>query len=288
MKLKIRSLVLAAAAISSRALAIGALATLLGAFAAAAQPDSAVSYRLDQILAGDQRSEKNRARDQYRHPKETLTFFGVRPDMTIVEIFPGDGWYTEILAPLVHGSGKYYAAHYDPASPSKNAQDTLKRFREKLASRPDLYGEINVTALSASKTQIAPPGAADLVVTFRNIHNWMGGDYAPAAFKAMYDALKPGGVLGVEEHRGRSDQPQDPQAKSGYVREDFAIAMIESVGFKLVARSEINANPRDTKDYELGVWTLPPVYRLGDKDREKYAVIGESDRFTLKFMKPTK
>jgi len=251
----------------------------------ASRAESAAAARLDQILAGDQRSAANRARDRYRHPKETLLFFGARPDMTVVEIFPGDGWYTEILAPFVHGSGRYYAAHYDPDSTSPYQQNALKRFRDKLAARPDLYGEVQVTALSATRTVIAPPGSADLIVTFRNIHNWMGGGYAPAAFKAMYDALKPGGILGVVEHRGRADQPQDPQAKSGYVREDYAIALIESAGFKLVAHTEINANPNDTKDYPLGVWTLPPSYRAGDKDRDRYTAIGESDRFTLKFVK---
>jgi len=266
-----------------------ASSALLGACASTATADpatAAAAARLEQVLTGDQRSAANRARDPYRHPRETLTFFGARPDMTIVEIFPGDGWYTEILAPYVHGTGKLYAAHYDPDSTNTYGQNALQGFREKLAARPDLYGEVSVTALSAGKTSIAPPGSADLVVTFRNIHNWMAGDYAPVAFKAMYDALKPGGVLGVEEHRARTDQPQDPKAKSGYVREDYAIALIESVGFKLVGRSEVNANPRDSKDYELGVWTLPPNYRAGDKDREKYAAIGESDRFTLKFVKP--
>src|SRR5258705_1136821 len=247
---------------------------------------AADAARLDQVLAGDQRSEENRARDTYRHPRETLAFFGVQPNMTIVEIFPGDGWYTEVLAPLVRGTGKLYAAHYDPDSTSTYSQNSLKRYREKLASRPDVYDQVTLTILSPEKHEIAPPGSADLVVTFRNMHNWMNAGYAPAAFKAMYDALKPGGVLGIEEHRGRTDQPQDPEAKSGYVREDYAIALIESVGFKLVARSEINANPKDTKDYENGVWTLPPNFREGDKDRAKYAAIGESDRFTLKFVKP--
>jgi predicted methyltransferase len=283
MRVTVRVLSLIAIVVAS-----SASAGLLGACATQPETDTnaAAAARLDQVLAGDQRSEKNRARDPYRHPRETLTFFGVRPDMTIVEIFPGDGWYTEILAPYVHGSGKFYAAHYDPDNATAYVQETLKRFRDKLASRPDRYDQVNVTALSGTKTDIAPPGSADLVVTFRNLHNWMGADYAPTALKAMYDALKPGGMLGIEEHRGRTDQPQDPKAKSGYVREDYAIALIESVGFKLVARSEINANPKDTKDYELGVWTLPPVYRQGDKDREKYAAIGESDRFTLKFVKP--
>ncbi|HZF15550.1 MAG TPA: hypothetical protein VE046_06375 [Steroidobacteraceae bacterium] len=260
------------------------------AIAGAATPQPATTgvdlARLDAILAGDQRSDANKARDVYRHPKETLAFFGARPDMTIVEIFPGDGWYTEILGPYVHGKGKLYAAHYPGDSDSQYAQAGLKRFRDKLAARPDLYGEITVTALAPNHLELAPPGSADLVVTFRNLHNWMGNGYALEAFQAMFKALKPGGTLGVEEHRGRADQPQDPKAQSGYVREDFAIALIESAGFKRVARSEINANPKDTKDYQNGVWTLPPVYRDGDKNREKYAAIGESDRFTLKFIKP--
>jgi predicted methyltransferase len=260
---------------------------LIGAAASAHDPQaSRAAAKLEQVLAGTQRSDQNRARDVYRHPKETLAFFGARPDMTIVEIFPGDGWYTEILAPFVRGSGKLYAAHYESDTGNNYARNSLKRYQEKLAARPDIYGEVALTALSPQKQEVAPKGSADLVVTFRNLHNWMGAGYAREAFQGMYDALKPGGVLGVEEHRGRADQPQDPKAESGYVREDFAIALIESVGFKLSARSEINANPKDTKDYPGGVWTLPPNYREGGKDREKYAAIGESDRFTLKFIKP--
>ena len=143
-----------------------------------------------------------------------------------------------------------------------------------------------VVSFPATGGDVVPPGTLDMVVTFRNIHNWMAGGWAPQAFASMYKALKPGGILGVVEHRGNSELPQDPKAKSGYVREDEAIRLIESQGFALVAKSEINANPRDTKDYPQGVWTLPPVYRLGDKDRETYAAIGESDRFTLKFVKP--
>jgi predicted methyltransferase len=286
--MKITVPILSAAALTVIACSVFCLTACTPMAKPAQKPDAAAALQLDRILAGNQRSAANRARDVYRHPKETLEFFGARPGMTIVEIYPGAGWYTEILAPLVHGSGKLYAAHYDPDSPGKGAQESLQHYRDMLAARPDLYGEVQVTALSATKTAIAPPGSADLVVTFRNIHNWMRGGYAPVAFKAMYDALKPGGILGVEEHRGRADQPQDRQAKSGYVREDFAIAMIERVGFELVARSEINANPKDTKDYVRGVWTLPPTYADGDQDRAKFTAIGESDRFTLKFIKPAK
>jgi predicted methyltransferase len=238
------------------------------------------------VLAGDHRSPENKARDPHRHPKETLLFFGIRPEMTVVEVWPGaNGWYTEILAPLVRDRGKYYAAHWAPNPESKNITDGLQRFRNKLASRADLYGKAEMTTMAPGGPDIAPPGSVDMVLTFRNMHNWMSRDWAPEAFAKMHRALKAGGVLGIVEHRGRGGE-QDPKAQSGYVNEDYAIRMIESAGFRLVAKSEINANPKDTKDYDQGVWTLPPTYRLGDQDRAKYAAIGESDRFTLKFVKP--
>jgi predicted methyltransferase len=241
---------------------------------------------LDKVLAGEHRSPEDRARDVHRHPKETLLFFGIRPEMHVVEIWPAQGWYTEVIAPLLNERGKYYAAQLPPNPESKYITDILDNYRAKVSARPDLYRSVEITAFGATSADIAPPGSVDMVVSFRNIHNWMGRGWAPQAFDAMYKALKPGGVLGVVEHRGDASKPQDPQARSGYVNEDYAIRMIEEAGFKLVAKSEINANPRDTKDYEQGVWTLPPNYRLGDKDREKYAAIGESDRFTLKFEKP--
>jgi predicted methyltransferase len=151
-----------------------------------------------------------------------------------------------------------------------------------------VYDKVEVVSFLADGADAVPPGTVDMVVTFRNIHNWMARDQAAQAFASMYRALKPGGVLGVVEHRGNPAVPQDPKAKSGYVNEDYAIRLIEEQGFRLVAKSEVNDNPKDTKDYEQGVWTLPPTYRLGDKDREKYAAIGESDRFTLRFVKPTR
>ncbi len=249
---------------------------------------SSTAADLDRILAGDQRSDANRARDVYRHPKETLLFFGIRPEQTVLEVWPGGGWYTEIIAPLVAKKGKFYAAQVVPNPESKGTTAALKAYADKLAARPDLYGKVTVTAMGPGSTaDIAPPDSVDLIVTFRNIHNWLGRDYAPAAFAAMYKALKPGGALGVVEHRANPAVPQDPKAKSGYVNEDYAIRMIEAAGFRLVAKSEVNANPKDTKDYEKGVWTLPPTYALGDADRAKYAAIGESDRFTLKFIKPS-
>ncbi len=253
---------------------------------ATASEAASTAAELDRILLSEHRSEQNRARDVYRHPKETLLFFGIRPQMKVVEVWPEPGWYTEVIAPLLVMGGRYYAAEPapDPASPYVSAQ--LKAYQEKISARPDLYGSVVFTTFGPDSNEIAPPGSADLVVTFRNIHNWMAEGWAPQAFASMYRALKPGGMLGVVEHRGKPGVPQDPEAKSGYVDEDYAIALIQGAGFKLVAKSEINANPKDTKDYEQGVWTLPPVYRLGKKDREKYAQIGESDRFTLKFVKP--
>lgn len=243
---------------------------------------------LDRILAGDQRSAEHRARDVYRHPKETLLFFGIRPGMRIVEVWPDAGWYTEIIAPLVQAHGKYFAA-LEPADPQSSfIMRSEQAFRDKLASRPDLYGGAELTTLGPATRDIVPAATVDMVLTFRNLHDWMSGGWAPQAFAAIYHALKPGGILGVTDHRGNPALPQDPRARSGYVTEDYAIRLIESAGFRLVAKSEINANPKDTKDYPQGVWTLPPTYRLGATDRDKYAAIGESDRFTLKFVKPAR
>jgi len=265
---------------------IAATAAYIAGCATGVGTRQSTSTALDRILAGDHRSPANKARDVYRHPKETLLFFGIRPNMHVVEVWPGQGWYTEVIAPLVRDNGRYYAATMAPDLTSQYVSTQLKDYRAKLASRSDLYGKVQVTALGPEGHDIAPPGSVDLVVTFRNIHNWMAQDWAPQAFAAMFKALKPGGTLGVVEHRGNPQTPQDPQAKSGYVNEDYAIQLIESQGFKLVAKSQINANARDTKDYQQGVWTLPPTYRLGAQDKEKYAAIGESDRFTLKFIKP--
>jgi len=249
-------------------------------------PDHAAA--LTAILATDTRSQENRARDGYRHPKETLLFFGLRPEMSVLEVWPEPGWYTEVIAPLVRDKGKYYAAVIaaDPESPYITQR--LEKYRQALAAHPELYDRVAVVTFPADGGDAVPPASVDMVVTFRNIHNWMGRDTAAQAFATMYRALKPGGVLGVVEHRGNPAVAQDPKAKSGYVNEDYAIRLIEAQGFRLVAKSQVNANPKDTKDYEQGVWTLPPTYRLGEKDRDKYAAIGESDRFTLRFVKPLK
>ena len=210
--------------------------------------------------------------------------------MTVIEISPGGGgWYTEIIAPYVRGTGVYYAANYDPLSDQEYYRKNSRRFVDKLAARLDLYDHAIVTVFAPPvKTDIAPPETADMVLMFRNIHNWMemGDGAAPSAFAAAYSALRPGGILGLVQHRGDPARPQDPSAESGYVREDYVITLAESAGFELLDRSEINANPKDTRDHPDGVWTLPPNLEQGDTDREKYLAIGESDRMTLKFRKP--
>ena len=268
-----------------------ALATA-GVLLAAACADATRSSRettaeaLTAVLAGDQRTPEERARDDYRHPKETLLFLGLRPELSVLEVWPEPGYYTAIIAPLVRARGKYYAGVIAVDPGSKHSMQRNEDYRQRLAARGDLYDRVNLVTFPADGGDVVPHGTLDMVVTFRNIHNWMARDTASQAFATMFRALKPGGVLGVVEHRGNPAVAQDPQAKSGYVNEEYAIRLIEAQGFRLVAKSELNANPRDTKDYEHGVWTLPPTYRLGTQDHDKYAAIGESDRFTLRFVKP--
>ena len=243
------------------------------------------------VLNSELRSEKNKQRDQYRHPQETLSFFGIKPGMSVVEIAPGGGWYTEILSPLVGAEGTLYAAHYDPSSNVEYYRNSREKFSNKIASHADKYANVEITIFQPPELfDIAPNGSVDAVLTFRNVHNWLrGGREATVdSFKAMYEVLKPGGVLGVVEHRLPKDMKQDEKASSGYMHQDFVISVAQEAGFKLVATSEINANPDDTADHPKGVWTLPPGLRLGDEDKEKYLSIGESDRMTLRFVKPTK
>jgi predicted methyltransferase len=250
--------------------------------------DSATLAALERILAGAHRPEASRARDAYRHPRETLQFFGVREDQTVMEIWAGPGgWYTELLAPLLRDRGRYIAANWDPNSELRLVQDGVQSFKAKLDANPELYAKVTVTALQyPGAMEPVPAESVDVIVTFRNLHNWMARDAAPAMLKAMYTALKPGGVLGLVDHRADPGRPVDPRARTGYVNEAYAIELVKAAGFEFVAAAEINANPKDTRDYEQGVWTLPPTWRLGDKDRASYAAIGESDRFTLKFVKP--
>lgn len=240
---------------------------------------------LAQWLAAPHRSARNVARDRYRHPVETLVFFGVRADSTVVEILPGSGgYYMEILAPYLRQRGRYIAANRDELAAPQYLADHQKLI-ERLKAEPALYDQVLVTPFNADRHEIAPPGSADFVLTFRNLHNWMERGEVEGALRAFHKALKPGGVLGVVDHRGRTDLSQEAQMKTGYVRQDVAIAIIEKAGFKLAGASQVNDNPKDTKDHPEGVWTLPPTYRLKDQDRARYEAIGESDRFTLKFVK---
>lgn len=251
----------------------------IASFAAVAQQSE--PNALDKILSSAHRSEANRARDAHRHPKETLTFFGVKPDSTVLEISPGGGWYTEILAPYARQTGRYFGVVFGPRG--------LKAMQDKFAANPALFDKAKLLTLTApTALDIRPEGGADFVLTFRNVHNWLDDDNVDTYFKAYFDALKPGGVLGVVEHRAKAGTKMKQMIESGYVTEDFVIKHALMAGFKLDAKSEINANAKDTKDYKKGVWTLPPVLAEGETDKAKYVAIGESDRMTLRFVKPAK
>lgn len=263
--------------------ALAALGLALAATPSLGARDTA----LQAIIAGPDRSPGFVKRDVLRHPQEELEFFGLRPDMTVVEISPGGGYWTEILAPYLKANGTYFVSVAPPNDPEapKPGKD---RFRQKLAANAATYGKVKFSELGPEHYAVAPDGSADLIVTFRNLHNWMNGGYAPAALAGFYRALKPGGILGIEDHRGSVERPQDPKAEDGYVRQDYAVELVQKAGFELVGASEINVNPRDTKNWPEGVWTLPPTLALGDKDRDKYLAIGEADNFVLKFRKPVK
>lgn len=265
--------------LSIRSLIAVVAITAMGYATSSAAADAALSA----AVASPARAAGAIARDKARHPLEELTFFGINQKMNVVELWPGGGYWTDILGPYLAPGG-----HYTVALPPSGGEEgsSAARFRTRVAAEKGRLGTIHETTLGAGQFEIAPPGSADLVLTFRNLHNWMNDGYADQALAACFTALKPGGILGIEEHRGRSDVPQDPKAESGYVRQDVAIAMAKKAGFVLVASSEINANPRDTKDWPKGVWTLPPTLAMGDKDRDKYMAIGEGDNFVLKFQKP--
>ena len=263
-----------------------ALAAMAGPFAASA---AAANDPLAQAVASPTRTPAYRERDVYRHPLQTLQFFGVRPDMTVVEIWPSNAWYTEILAPYLHEQGKYYAAGSAASLPtaSDETRRSVAAFQQRLDADPARYSGVVVTEFRPpQRTEICPPGSADMVLTFRNVHNWISGGYEQDAFNAFYAALKPGGVLGVVEHRAKPYTTLEQTKKTGYVNEAYVKALAANAGFRFVAGSPVNDNRKDTKDYPDGVWTLPPTYTLGDKDKAKYQAIGESDRMTLKFVKP--
>ncbi|MCM0045303.1 MAG: methyltransferase [Burkholderiaceae bacterium] len=273
-------------AVSARAL-VAAAATLLAlALPAAAAPN--IDTLLDDAIEGKHRSEANRARDPFRRPKMTLLFFGLQKDMSVVEISPSAGWYTEIIAPALKEGGRYIAAvpKVDDKTPEAMRQRDAA-FREKLASGRAIYGNAQINAYDPASPTFAPAGSADLVVTFRNVHNWAKAGHTDAMFKGFFNALKKGGVLGVVEHRAKPGTDLKQQIDSGYMTEDLVIEAAERAGFKFDAASELNSNWRDTKDHPGGVWNLPPNLRgVSDADKPKYQAIGESDRMTLRFVKP--
>ncbi|MCH9690717.1 MAG: methyltransferase [Gammaproteobacteria bacterium] len=242
---------------------------------------------LNSVIKGEHRATTNVARDQFRHPAETLKFFQLEPNMTVVEITPGGGWYSEILAPLLKGQGNFYAAHFPADSNSSYFVNSRRAFSKKFVGNSDTYGDVRLTTFSPSgEFEIAPANSADAVLTFRNVHNWMSNKKEQQAFDQFFTALKPGGILGVVEHRAKASTSHADMIKSGYVAQDYVIELAKNSGFVLEATSEINANSKDTTLHPKGVWTLPPVLRLGDENKNKYLAIGESDRMTLRFRKP--
>jgi predicted methyltransferase len=244
---------------------------------------------LKAVLAGQHRAPVNAARDKDRHPVETLKFFGITPKMTVLEYGPGGGWYTEVLAPTLAAQGKLIVTTTDPAGPA-TARSTFygERLKRFLDRAPELYGKVERIVIDSKNPQFGIEGKADMVVVMRAMHGMHRDKLLPGFLAESFKALKSGGIMGVEQHRAKPDANPDESAKQGYLPEAFVIAQAEAAGFKLEGKSEINANPNDTKDYPEGVWTLPPTFELGDKDRAKYAAIGESDRMTLKFSKPKK
>lgn len=252
-------------------------------------PAAATQPTLDVLIAGTHRAEADKARDGARHPQATLEFFQLKPTDVVLEVTPGAGWWTDILAPYLRAQGRYIALVWDDTLPDspKYFADNNAKLKAKFDANPALYDKAE-TARFNPKTpgDLAPAGSVDLVVTFRNTHGWVNDGIADAMYGGFFRALKPGGRLGVEQHRAPAGADPAESAKKGYVSEEALIAIAEKAGFKLVGKSEINANPKDTKDYEKGVWTLPPVLALGDTDKDKYLAIGESDRMTLLFEKP--
>jgi predicted methyltransferase len=256
------------------------------------------SDALTASIEGEWRSAEDRSRDQHRHPKQALEFWGLQPGMTILEVQPGGGWWTEILAPYARATGgQYYATAADLDNPelSEGARKSREAFQARFAAKPDVYGDVKLVNFGAKSAPL-PENTFDFILTARSVHGWMGAGIEDKVFKDLYGALKPGGILAVEQHRANPGE-QDPKAASGYVTEEHVIALAKKAGFELAARSELNANAQDTKDHPFGVWTLPPSQRTRPYsegpdahdpkfDRAKYDAIGESDRMTLKFVKP--
>lgn len=248
--------------------------------------DGHASFDWDAALNGDHRSEANKARDQYRHPKETLEFFGLTPTMTVVEVSPGGGWYSEVLAPLLAPHGQLIAGH-GTVNGSAYGRRSLGGYLQKLGKNNDLYGSVIVDSMAPPETPLSvADNSVDMALVFRNVHSWLNAGSAEASLAEIARVLKPGGVLGIVQHRGAEGTPLDVSKRTAYVPESLVISMAAAAGLELDGSSEINANAKDTKDYPRGVWTLPPSYREGDNNRDKYTAIGESDRMTLRFKKP--
>ena len=243
---------------------------------------------LKAALAGKYRKPASVARDSQRHPAETLEFFGLKPTMTVLEYGPGEGWYTELLAPTLAAKGKLMVTNNDPNGPPESRGTFYgQRFKRFLDNGPEIYGKVETVITRGPTPKLDIDGKLDMIILCRELHGMHQNKIVPAFIAEAFKALKPGGVLGVEQHRAPEGANPDESAKKGYLPEAFVIQQAEAAGFKLAGKSEINANPKDTKDYAEGVWTLPPSFELKDKDHDKYAAIGESDRMTLKFVKPS-
>ncbi|MCF7223578.1 class I SAM-dependent methyltransferase [Marilutibacter chinensis] len=256
---------------------------------ATAEPTTGTSAdALAAAVSGDWRDPANTARDRYRHPAETLAFFGIAPDQTVIEITPGGGWYAEILAPYLRENGHYIAAVWDDAIEGQPdyRYRLNKELRGKFAGNAAVYGTPEVRVFDPKAPVFGPAASADAVVTFRNAHNWVAAGDGAAYFKAFFDVLKPGGTLGVVDHRAKPGTDAETMNESGYLTEDLVIGLATSAGFELAEKSEVNANPADTADHPNGVWTLPPSNRHDEADDARYQAIGESDRMTLRFVKP--
>ena len=239
------------------------------------------SSSLEDAVNSDNRTPAYTERDQFRNPKETLSFFGIKSDMKVVELSPGGGWYTEILAMYIKEPGKLIAAHHDP-SLGNYYKRSRGNFEKKMQS-DEIYSKVKIVNLGS---KLSEDNSVDAVLTFRNLHNWLRGDIEKV-FMQSFNSLKPGGIFGVVEHRAKEGTSLELMIKSGYVTEALAIQLANKAGFVLVGKSEINANGKDSTNHPKGVWTLPPSYRLKEVDRNKYKDIGESDRMTLLFKKPT-
>lgn len=257
------------------------------ALGAAIASSAVTADAIQNAVESSHRSESFKVRDDQRHPVETLSAFQVGSADTVLEIWPGSGWYTEILAPMLKDDGRLIAAHFPTETDINYYTTSRMNFVEKLAETPDVYGKVELAQMVPNQGVVGVEEASvDRVLTFRNVHNWLRGGNEQTVFNSFFSVLKPGGMLGVVEHRANEGASREEMLRSGYVTQSYVIQLAEAAGFELVEAFEINANALDTKNYEGGVWSLPPTLRHGDQDRAKYVAIGESDRMTLLFRRP--